>query len=84
MTRAQWKQRTDWNTVCARAAGRKKYNEQRARYVGQVCDELVWPLLIRYGFETWGVCARVAREIGVSRATACRYRQRIVRAMLGL
>jgi hypothetical protein len=44
----------------------------------------VFPLLVRYGFDTWGVCARISKEIGVSRATACRHRQRIVRAMLGL
>jgi hypothetical protein len=82
MTREQWQQRTSWNTVCARAAGRRKYNEQRRRFVGQVCDELVWPRLLKYGMFEWGVCARIAREIGVSRATACRYRQRIVRSLL--
>jgi hypothetical protein len=83
MTREQWRQPTDWNTVCARAAGRKKYNEQQRRFVGQVCDELVLPRLLEYGFSSWGVCARIAREIGVSRATVCRYRQRLVKAMLG-
>jgi hypothetical protein len=83
MTREQWRQRTDWNTVCARAAGRRKYNEQRRHFAGQVCDELVLPMLLEYGFDRWGVCAKVGRELGLSRATVCRMRQRILKAMLG-
>jgi hypothetical protein len=83
MTRQEWGRRTSWEEVCRRAAGRRKWNEQRRRFVGQVCDELVLPLLLGYGFDSWGVCARIAREIGVSRATVCRYRQKILRSMLG-
>jgi hypothetical protein len=82
MTRQEWHQPTDWNVVCARAAGRRKYNERRRLFAAQVCDELVWPLLLKYGFDSWGVCARIGREIGVSRATVCRYRQRILKALV--
>jgi hypothetical protein len=50
VSREQWHRRTSWNEVCARAAGRKKYNEQRRRFVNQVIDELVWPKLMKYGY----------------------------------
>jgi hypothetical protein len=83
MTRQQWRQRTSWDEVCARQAGRRKYNESRRRYVGQVCDEVILPLLLKYGFDRWGTLTRVAEELGISKATTCRYRQRIVRGMLG-
>jgi hypothetical protein len=45
-------------------------------------EELVWPRLLKYGFDRGGVCARIAREIGVSRATACRYRKHILKALV--
>jgi hypothetical protein len=83
MTRAQWRSPTSWTECCCRAAGRRKYNEARRRYIGQVCDEVVLPLLRKYGFDDWGTCARIGREIGVSRATVSRYRRRIIRAMRG-
>jgi hypothetical protein len=82
MTRQEWRQRTSWDQVCARAAGRRKYNERRRYFAAQVCDELVWPRLLEYGFDRWGVCARIPREIGVSRSTICRYRQRILRTLV--
>jgi hypothetical protein len=82
MTRQQWHARTDRQTVCRRQAGRRKYNERRRRFAGQVCDELVFPLLLEYGFDHWGVCARVGRELGLSRSTICRYRQRILKALV--
>lgn len=83
LTRQQWGQRRDWNTICATAAGRRKINEARRRFADQVCDELVWPRLMKYGYDKWGTCSRIAREIGVHRSTVCRYRQRIFRELLG-
>jgi hypothetical protein len=83
VSREQWRSRTSWNEVCARSAGRRRFNEQRRRFVNQVIDELVWPRLMRYGLDKWGTCSRIAREIGVHRSTVCRYRQRIFRELLG-
>jgi tRNA(Glu) U13 pseudouridine synthase TruD len=83
-TREQWMQRTDWNTVCARAAGRRKYNEERRRFAAARRDELVWPLLLKYGWDTCGVVTRVAEALGISKATASRDRRAILRSMLGL
>jgi hypothetical protein len=79
-----WRHPGSYQEARARLIGRQRLNAARRYYVGQVCDDLVLPRLLAYGFDSWGVCARIAREIGVSRASVCRYRQRIVRAMLGL
>ena len=51
--------------------------------MNQVIDEMVWPRLMKYGYDRWGVCARITREIGVSRVSVCRYRQKIIRDLLG-
>ena len=82
-TREQWRRGTDWNTVCARAAARKKHNEARRRFMYQTIDQLVWPRLLKYGYDRWGVCAKIGREIGLSRSSVCRYRQRIFRELRG-
>ncbi len=82
LTRTQWRTYTDWPSVCRRAAGRRKYNEERQRYAGARAD-LVCKLLLEYGVDCWGVCARIARELSVSRATVCRDRQRLVRSLMG-
>jgi hypothetical protein len=79
-----WSHPRSYTEAKSRLVGRQKLNMERKRFAGQVCDEVVWPLLLRYGMFEWGVCSRIAKEIGVSRATACRYRQRIFKAMLGL
>ena len=82
LTGQQWRQRRDWNTICATSSGRRKYNEQRRREAGER-QNVVLDLLARYGFDRWGVCARIARELSISRATVCRDRQRLFRGMLG-
>jgi hypothetical protein len=84
MTRQEWSRRTDWNTVCARAAARRKYNEARRHFAGRRRDELVLPLLLQYGFDDWGTCARIARELGCHRSTIVRDRRAILKTMLGL
>jgi len=40
-------------------------------------------LLREYGLVDHGVCARIARELGVSRATICRDRQALMRDSRG-
>jgi hypothetical protein len=82
MTRQEWRHPASWNTVCARAAGRRKWNEWRRRFAGQRRDELVLPLLLKYGFDDWGTCARIAQEIGCHRSTVMRDRRIILRSML--
>jgi hypothetical protein len=82
LTRTQWRARTDWNSVCARAVGRKRYNEERKRWAGERQDE-VFKLLLAYGWNRWGVVKRIAGELGVHKSTITRDRQQIERAMLG-
>jgi DNA invertase Pin-like site-specific DNA recombinase len=81
-TREQWRTRTDWNTVCARAAARKKWNEERRRFAGQRRDEEVWPLLLRYGIFEWGTLSRIARELGCHRSTILRDKQALLRSLV--
>ena len=77
-TREEWRRGTDWNTVCARAAGRKKYNEWQ-RTMAAARQNEVLKLLMRYGFARWGTLSRIARELGCHRSTILRDR----RALLG-
>jgi hypothetical protein len=81
LTRAQWTQRRNWDNVCATAAGRRKYNEERKRWAGERQD-LVFKLLLAYGLWDWGVCARIARELGCHRSTIVRDRRAILCALL--
>jgi len=81
-TKEQWRQRRDWNTICATSAGRRKYNLERRKWAAER-QTVVFELLVQYGFDRWGVCARIARELSISRATVCRDRQQLFRSMLG-
>jgi hypothetical protein len=81
LTASQWRRRTDWNEVCRRAAGRRKYNLERRRWAAER-ETVVFQLLLEYGLWEWGTLSRIARELSVSRATICRDRQRILRSML--
>jgi hypothetical protein len=60
------------------------HSAERQRFAGQLCDEVIWPLLLRYGLFEWGTLTKIAKELGVHRSTVCRHRQRIFRAMVGL
>jgi hypothetical protein len=78
LTRQQWRSRTDWQTVCRRAAGRRKYNQwQKAMAAAR--QEEVFKLFLAYGFDRWGTLARIARILGCHRSTILRDR----RALLG-
>ena len=82
LTGQQWRTRGDWNTTCATAAGRRKYNQERKKWACERQD-VVWSLLLKYGLWNWGSCSRIARELSVSRATICRDRRSIIRQTLG-
>jgi hypothetical protein len=81
LTKQQWQARTA-EAIRATASKRRQLNAQRRRAAAQRCEAEVWPRLLAYGFDAPGVCARISREIGCHRSTACRMRQRILREML--
>jgi hypothetical protein len=65
-----WSATTNWETVCKRNAGRRRYNGRRT-------NRKRWrrlQILERLQAEpaAWGFQAALAREFGVSRATICR------------
>ena len=64
LTRTQWRTRTDWSSVCARASGRRKYNEERRKWAGERQD-VVFELLLQYGWDTWGVLTKIADELRI-------------------
>jgi hypothetical protein len=68
MTRQEWSQHTDWQAVCARAAGRRRYNEWQRQFMNER-RELVWTLLIAGGLDRWGLPSDIARELGCHRST---------------
>ena len=69
--RNTWSTPTDFDTVCRRAAGRRRYNAVRQFRAAYRQVEVI-RLLRQYGLFTHGTQARIARELGVSRATICR------------
>jgi hypothetical protein len=78
MSNKTWRDATSWDEVCRRASGRRSYHRirrfQRDYRRKQVCE-----LICRYGVSSWGARARIARELGVSRATVTRDVQAIIR-----
>jgi hypothetical protein len=83
VTRIAWRHPANYAEAKSRLVGRQKLNAERQRFAGQLCDEVIWPLLLRYGLFEWGTLTKIAKEIGVHRSTVCRHRQRIFRAMVG-
>lgn len=71
MKRSAWSKGADGSTVARRAAGRRAYNAHR-QWAVRVRRLQVLDLVGRYGRTTRGVQARIAHELGVSRATVCR------------
>lgn len=66
-----WSEKTDFDAVCKRAAGRRRYNakrraEARERYLQVV--EAIMPT----GGHMRGTQAQLARVLGVHRSTICR------------
>jgi hypothetical protein len=60
----------DWDRICRRAGGRRRYNAMRKRRKQQRRAEIIWMLAGKEKF--WGVQAALAEVLGVSRATICR------------
>jgi hypothetical protein len=81
MTREQWHQPTDWNTVCARAAGRRKYNEWQRKFVNER-REYVWTRLVAGGLDRWGLLSEIARDLGVHRSTIWRDKKAFWRSLV--
>jgi hypothetical protein len=81
MTRQQWAQRTSWDEVCKRQAGRRKYNQWRQTLVNERRHE-VWRLLIVGGLDRWGLLTEVAHLVGVSRWTIARDRKALMRTLV--
>ncbi len=65
-----WSKPTDWETVCRRASGRRRYNTDRS-IVAFKRRRLVEAILARKGHHR-GIGASIAAELGVSAATICR------------
>lgn len=62
-----WSNPTDWATVCKRNAGRRHYNSMRSLQRTLRRFKVV-ELLGKYGILDHGVFARIARELGFTRA----------------
>lgn len=65
-----WSTPTTYDEVCRRAGGRRRYNAVR-QFLAILRRKRVLDLLRRYGVRR-GVQTRIARELGVNRATICR------------
>lgn len=73
-----WAPTSDWETICRRASGRRRYNAVRqvqASVRRHKVAELLWnyPSIFAYGLQ-----ADIARKLGVSPSTICRDIQKIL------
>jgi hypothetical protein len=66
-----WSDLTDWETVCKRNSGRRRYNARRS-LLRTLRQDQVLKLLARYGLSRRGVYSRIARELGVHRSVITR------------
>jgi hypothetical protein len=81
MTRQEWGQRTSWEEVCARAAGRRKFNEWQRKFMNER-REYVWSLLVAGGLDRWGLLSEIARDLGVHRSTIMRDKRAFLRSLV--
>jgi hypothetical protein len=78
------KRTTNWTAkvsdaeAARRAGARAHYNSIRRIQAAQRRRKVL-ALLGRYGWRKWGAVSRIARELGVDRATICRDRQWLTR-----
>jgi hypothetical protein len=75
-----WSAPTSWEEVTKRAAGRAKYNSLR-QFQAALRRRQVLTLLGEYGW-SYGVPARIARQLGVSAATLSRDLARLMPLMI--
>ena len=78
---SEWQRQIDWNAVCRRAGGRRRYNAMRRRKadarrvaIAEVLDGLGLVAL----FARRGLSVRLAAALGVHRTTVWRDLQRIL------
>lgn len=71
MRKVDWTAATDWETVCRRNAGRRRYNSVRA-FRRDYRRHQVAGLLVKFGEMKHGNQARIARKLGVSQGTISR------------
>jgi hypothetical protein len=81
MTREQWHARTDFQTVCRRQAGRRKYNQWQRKFMNERRD-YVWTRLVAGGLDSWGLLSEIARELGCHRSTILRDRRALLRTLV--
>jgi hypothetical protein len=62
-----WSAPTDWQTVCARAGGRRRYNAVRT-FLADLRRRAVLELLEEIGGLPRGAQAEIARQLGVHRS----------------
>jgi hypothetical protein len=70
-TNMSWSAQTDFETVCKRAAGRRRYNAER-RAKARERFKIVIQLTVPPEGRKRGTQARLARALGVHRSTICR------------
>lgn len=68
---AHWTKKTDFDTVCKRAAGRRRYNAKR-RAEAKARYKIVIEAIMPPGGCKRGSQAQLARALGVHRSTICR------------
>ena len=79
-TGIDWSHPPSRDVARARLIGRRRYNELRQTLAGERAD-IVFELLVQYGWDHWGTLTKIAGELGVHKSTVCRDRQRIERSM---
>lgn len=79
--RRDWSHPASHGEAKARLIGRVRYLEERRQLAGER-REVVFELLLQYGFDSWGSCSRIARELGCHRSTITRDRRAILRGLL--
>ncbi len=78
---AAWEQPGSHGEGLARYIGRARYNLRRQEMARQR-REVVYELLVTYGWSTPGVLGVIAAELGWSTATICRDRNMLRRSLL--
>jgi len=83
MRATNWIAPTTVEIAARRAGGRRRFNRRRQRMMTQRLCRIV-EVLRRNGWygREWGIRAKIARELGVSRATIARDLQNVERALI--
>jgi DNA invertase Pin-like site-specific DNA recombinase len=82
VSKVHWSHPVDYQQAKSWLIGRQRYHQERRQAMGERCD-VVFEMLLQYGWASWGTLTKIARELQVHRSTITRDKQRILRAMLG-